>query len=67
MIVTCYSGPFSALWQFQSVHGALPSNAVHLSELETIANQLIVIADVNKQSLTAAPRDLLECVFIYLF
>ncbi len=51
---------FPALWQFQSLHDTLPNNLDHLAELETITNQLISAAEVNKQILTSVPHDLIE-------
>lgn len=50
----------TAIWKFQSLHGALPDNISHTDELETISNTLISEADVNKQVLTTEPRQLLE-------
>jgi len=50
-----------AIWQYQSLHGGtLPDNESTACELETIANSLILTADVNKQVLTSAPQDLIE-------
>lgn len=53
----------AALWQFQSLHGGLPNDFDNADQLESIANQYISEADVNKQILTKAPRELIECVF----
>ena len=50
----------TAIWKFQSLHGALPEDISHTDELETISNTLISEADVNKQVLTTEPRQLLE-------
>jgi len=49
-----------AIWKFQSLHGALPEDASHTDELETISNTLISEADVNKQVLTKEPRQFIE-------
>ncbi|EIM86091.1 uncharacterized protein STEHIDRAFT_147609 [Stereum hirsutum FP-91666 SS1] len=50
-----------AIWEFQAKHqGKLPSELEEADELEAIANKMIKEADVNKQILTVAPRDLIE-------
>jgi len=50
-----------ALWQFQSEHGgSLPSDAQHATEIERIANGLILAADVNKQVLQTVPLHFVE-------
>ncbi|KDR82692.1 hypothetical protein GALMADRAFT_57846 [Galerina marginata CBS 339.88] len=49
-----------AIWQFQSQHGHLPNDVSQVDELEKICNLLIAEADVNKQVLTAEPRQLIE-------
>ncbi|KAK0188154.1 hypothetical protein F5146DRAFT_744025 [Armillaria mellea] len=52
-----------ALWEFQSIHnGVLPDSVTQVDELETIANAMIAAADLNKQILTAIPRDLAESI-----
>ncbi|KAJ3513575.1 hypothetical protein NLJ89_g2874 [Agrocybe chaxingu] len=49
-----------AIWQFESKHSRLPNDVSDTNELETISNSLISEADVNKQVLTAVPRDFVE-------
>ncbi|KIM43355.1 hypothetical protein M413DRAFT_26505 [Hebeloma cylindrosporum] len=49
-----------AIWQFESQHKKLPDDLNQTDELESISNAFISEADVNKQVLTKAPRDLLE-------
>lgn len=61
-LTLCFLPP-PALWQFQSANGALPNNFGNADELENIMNQYIAEADVNKQILTKAPRELIEYVF----
>lgn len=54
---------FTAIWEFQAVHeGKLPSDIEEADELEAIVNKMIKEANVNKQILTVAPRDLIEYV-----
>lgn len=54
-------GRCAAIWEFQARHqGKLPSELEEADELEAIANKMIKEADVNKQILTVAPRDLIE-------
>jgi ubiquitin-like 1-activating enzyme E1 A len=50
----------AAIWQFESQHNKLPDDLDQTDELESISNSLISEADVNKQVLTRAPRELLE-------
>lgn len=51
----------AAIWEFQAKHqGKLPSELEEADELEAIANKMIKEANVNKQILTVAPRDLIE-------
>jgi len=49
-----------AIWKFRSLHNTLPEDISHADELETISNNLISEAAVNKQVLTSAPRQLIE-------
>jgi ubiquitin-like 1-activating enzyme E1 A len=58
VFINCLS--VTAIWKFQSLHGALPEDISHVDELETISNTLISEADVNSQVLTKEPRQLLE-------
>jgi len=48
-----------AIWEFQALHnGQQPTNTFDAQELESIANDLISVADVNKQVLPAISQDL---------
>ena len=58
--INIFTNHETAIWKFQSLHGALPEVIGHTDELETISNTLISEADVNKQILTTEPRQLLE-------
>lgn len=51
------------LWEFQSVHrGKLPDDANHAAELQSIANSLLSDADLNKQTITAVPSEIIHSV-----
>ncbi|KAF9527597.1 hypothetical protein CPB83DRAFT_856063 [Crepidotus variabilis] len=50
------------LWEYQSVHRTLPTDITQASELESLSNSLISSANVNKQVLTLAPRELIEAL-----
>lgn len=49
------------IWQFESQYSKLPDDLDQTDKLESISNSLISEAEVNKQVLTKAPRELLEC------
>ena len=59
-MVFCYSIRLQAIWQFESLHGALPNSPSQFAELEALANQLILAANVNKQVLSTVPSDTIE-------
>lgn len=61
-LVFCYSIRLQATWQFESLHGALPDSPSQFAELEAMANQLILDANVNKQVLLTIPSDAIEYV-----
>ncbi|KAF4617491.1 hypothetical protein D9613_006075 [Agrocybe pediades] len=49
-----------ALWHSQATHKSLPDDISQADELEQLANSYLAGAYVNKQALTAVPRDLIE-------
>ncbi|THV05209.1 hypothetical protein K435DRAFT_816488 [Dendrothele bispora CBS 962.96] len=51
-----------ALWQYQSIHGALPKQLTDTAALQSIADSLLSDAGVNKQVLTTTPPDLTESI-----
>ncbi|KAH9480515.1 SUMO-activating enzyme subunit 1 [Psilocybe cubensis] len=53
-----------AIWQFQAVHGHLPTEINQTEELEALANKFISEADVNKQILPTEPRSVIESLSI---
>ena len=55
-----------AIWKFRSLHNTLPEDISHADELETISNNLISEAAVDKQVLTSAPRQLIEYKTFFL-
>lgn len=54
-----------AVWEFQSLHqGSLPDDLSHAAELEHIANGLLARASVNKQFISAVPKDIVAYAFL---
>jgi hypothetical protein len=49
---------FVALWEYQKVHGQLPTGPADVAELQPIANAMISAADVKKQVLETIPSGL---------
>lgn len=51
----------SALWEYQARHGGrLSEDAEAATELQDVAAALLAKAEVNRQALSAVPRELLE-------
>ncbi|KAJ7645488.1 hypothetical protein DFH06DRAFT_1211474 [Mycena polygramma] len=55
-----YSWYLVALWEYEKVHGQLPTGAADVAELESIANAMISAADVKKQVLETIPSELIQ-------
>ncbi|KAI0669178.1 hypothetical protein C8Q78DRAFT_977925 [Trametes maxima] len=52
-----------AVWEYQASHqGSLPDDPAATAELEAIANKLIAAADVNKQTLSSIPKEVVDTV-----
>ncbi|KAI0647712.1 hypothetical protein C8Q79DRAFT_905348 [Trametes meyenii] len=52
-----------AVWEYQSSHqGTVPDDPAAAAEIEAIANKLIAAADVNKQTLSSIPKELVDTV-----
>jgi len=49
-----------ALWEYQKVHGHLPTGSADIAELHSIANAKISAADVQKQVLETIPSELIQ-------
>ncbi|KAF7365353.1 Quinate utilization pathway activator [Mycena venus] len=49
-----------ALWEYQKVHGQLPTGSADVAELQSIANAMISAADVKKQVLETIPSELIQ-------
>ncbi|KAJ7505451.1 hypothetical protein B0H11DRAFT_2340356 [Mycena galericulata] len=49
-----------AVWEYQKVHGQLPTGPDDVAELQLIANAMISAADVNKQVLERVPTELIQ-------
>jgi len=55
----------TAIWQYQSLHnGSLPDDESTADDLTSIANGLIIEADINRQVLETAPESLIRYLFL---
>ncbi|KAL4250553.1 ubiquitin-activating E1 family protein [Abortiporus biennis] len=53
-----------ALWEYESKHGRLPDDPKTSSDLDNFALAFLAKAEVNKQAITAIPRDLIETIAV---
>ncbi|KAJ7071844.1 hypothetical protein B0H15DRAFT_869830 [Mycena belliarum] len=51
-----------ALWEYQQLHGELPSGPADVAELQSTANAMISAADVKKQVLETVPSELIQSI-----
>jgi len=52
-----------ALWEYQSLHeGHLPNNIDDATDLQVVADNLLINCDVSKQLMPAIPEELIETI-----